>query len=224
MVNLEGSFRDKAKVPKSSSDTKDVSLSPTSLRNVFLSHKHAATYVENAYKSTDSLHVMCSLLVAHFIETTILLKLLNIIFHDHIFSFWKLSIRCICRSMYVIYYTHKMHSIIYTHTYILRLYIRHVSVQAGVSSCVPRSLFRQRLCISCVPGCFTVRVLVAFRRHFSGKYPCHSGLPQVPFPKKCLLTKWNDGVCTDTKCKCHIKCNESPEIWCTTMMQTVKPA
>ena len=30
--------------------------------------------------------------------------------------------------------------------------------------------------------------------HFSGRSHCHSGLPQVPFSKKVLLTKWNDDV------------------------------
>ena len=43
------------------------------------------------------------------------------------------------------------------------------------------------------PGLFRVRVLAASRGHFSGRSPCHSELPQVPFPK-ILLTKWNNGV------------------------------
>jgi hypothetical protein len=86
-VKLEGSFRDKAKAPKNSSDTNDVSISPTpSLRNLFLSHQHTATYAPNANKSSDSLHVMCPLLLSDFIQTTILLKLLNVKFHDHLFS------------------------------------------------------------------------------------------------------------------------------------------
>jgi hypothetical protein len=37
-------------------------------------------------------------------------------------------------------------------------------------------------------------LIVASRGHFSGRSLCHSGLPQVPFPKRFLLTKWNDGV------------------------------
>jgi len=90
MVKLEGSYRGKAKAPKNSSDTNDVSISPTtSLRNVFPSHQYAAKYAANADKSSDSLHVMCPLLLSDFIQTTILLKLLNGKFHDHLFSVLK---------------------------------------------------------------------------------------------------------------------------------------
>jgi hypothetical protein len=37
-------------------------------------------------------------------------------------------------------------------------------------------------------------LLVACCGHFSGRSPCHSGIPQVPVPKKVLLTEWSDCV------------------------------
>ena len=45
------------------------------------------------------------------------------------------------------------------------------------------------------PGLFRVRVLVASLSQFSGRSPCHSGLPQVWFPKF-LLAKLYDDVLT----------------------------
>ena len=61
--------------------------------------------------------------------------------------------------------------------------------------------------------CFNRDLLVASRRHFSGRYPCHSGLRLVPFPKKHFADKMERCCCADTKFKCYIKCNESPEIF-----------
>ena len=61
------------------------------------------------------------------------------------------------------------------------------------------------------PGLFRVRVLVASRGHFSGRSPCHSGLPQVPF-LKIFADKIERLCCANKNCKCYIKCNESPEI------------
>ena len=60
------------------------------------------------------------------------------------------------------------------------------------------------------PRRFGLKVLVASRGHFSGRSPCHSGFPQVPFKKNADETeRW---CCTNKKCECYIKCNESPEI------------
>jgi len=42
------------------------------------------------------------------------------------------------------------------------------------------------------PELFRVRVLVASRGYFSGRSPCHSGLPKFRF-QKFLLTKWSVG-------------------------------
>ena len=62
------------------------------------------------------------------------------------------------------------------------------------------------------PGLFRVTVLVASRGHFSGRYPCHSGLPKFRF-QKMFADKMERWCCTDTKCKCYIRCNEGPEIF-----------
>ena len=40
-------------------------------------------------------------------------------------------------------------------------------------------------------GCFDRGLLVASRGHFSGRSPCHSGLPEVPFPKHFC---WQNGT------------------------------
>jgi len=53
------------------------------------------------------------------------------------------------------------------------------------------------------PGLFRVRVLVASRAHFSGRSPCHSGLPQVPF-QNIFDDKMEGWCCTNKQCKCYI--------------------
>ena len=56
------------------------------------------------------------------------------------------------------------------------------------------------------------RVLVASRDHFSGRYPVIQGFPNFRFPK-IFADKMERCCCTDTKCKCYIRCNGSPEIF-----------
>ena len=47
-----------------------------------------------------------------------------------------------------------------------------------------RGHFSEKVVYQLRSGLFRVGVLVASRGHFSGRSPCHSGLPQVPFPKQ----------------------------------------
>jgi len=63
-----------------------------------------------------------------------------------------------------------------------------------------------------LPQLFGFRELVASRGHFSGRSPCHSGIPQVSFPKM-FADKMEICCCTNKKCKYYIKCNESPDIF-----------
>ena len=62
------------------------------------------------------------------------------------------------------------------------------------------------------PGLFRVTVLVASRGHFSGRYPCHSGLPKFRFQKR-FADKMERWCCTNTKCICYIKCNDRPKLF-----------
>ena len=62
------------------------------------------------------------------------------------------------------------------------------------------------------PGLFRVTVLVVSRGHISGRSPCHSGLPKFRF-QKLFADKMERWCCTDTKCKCYIKCNDRPNIF-----------
>ena len=57
-----------------------------------------------------------------------------------------------------------------------------------------------------------VKVLVASPGQFSSRSLCHSGLPQVPFPKNFAdeMERW---CCASTKFKCYIKCIKSPVIF-----------
>jgi len=76
---------------------------------------------------------------------------------------------------------------------------------------VSRGLFSDNSLYQLRPWHFRVRVLVVSRGLFSGRSPCHSGLPQVSFPKS-FADKMERWFCSNKKCKCCIKCNESPEI------------
>jgi hypothetical protein len=84
---------------------------------------------------------------------------------------------------------------------------RHFRVRVLVAF---RGLFSDNNPYKLRPWHFRVRVLVASHGHFLGRFPCHSELPQVSFQKH-FDDKMERRFCSNKKCKCCIKCNESPE-------------
>jgi len=135
MVKLEGSFRDKAKAPKYSSDTRDVSISPkTSLRNVFLSHKFAATYAAKMHTKAETVFISC----VHYCS----LIVFKLRFYWNSCQISWPPLQSFESGPFGAFVDQCRQFIAPTKYTALYTYIRHVSVRAGFTSRVPRALFR----------------------------------------------------------------------------------
>jgi hypothetical protein len=94
-------------------------------------------------------------------------------------------------------------------------------------SCVPRTVFSFNTCVPVVSHAAGVKIepvkVAKVIRSEKGKN--HLVIEGFKFRlQKILADDMERWCCTNKKCKCHIKCNDSREILGGNVMQTVKPA